>query len=68
MISAAISMSRIAIQDRPRAPLVIFLATIALMVTKTKQTKYATQALVSAPVTVKPKNVRSGALIWPDAE
>ena len=62
------SMSRIAIHLRPIAPRVKLRATSAEKVTKTKQKRYAAQGSVLAPVIGIPKNVRSGELIWPDAE
>jgi len=68
MISAAMSMSRIAIHLRPAMPRVRLRATSAEPTTKTRQKRYAAQGAVSAPVIGTPRIVRSGALIWPEAE
>ena len=68
MISAAMSMSRMAIHCRPIAPRVRLRATQASSTTKNRQKRYCAQAAVAGPVTAMPKMVRSGALIWPEAE
>ena len=68
MISAAMSMSRIAIHCRPIAPRVRLRATQANTKTKAKQNRYFTQASALGPVTAWPNNSRSGAVICPEAE
>ena len=68
MISAAMSMSRIAIHLRPRLPRVRLRASHASATAKVRQTMYLTQAGVAGPVTIWPSTVRSGIVIWPDAE
>ena len=65
IISAAISISLIAIHFLPTEPLVIFLANTAQKVTKIRHTIYLAQASVAGPVTTIPKTVRSGEPIIP---
>ena len=68
MISAAMSMSRIAIHFRPIAPRVRLRQIQAEAITKARQKRYVAQASVSGPVMRMPNRVRSGALICPEAE
>src|SRR5258707_11773168 len=67
MISAAMSMSRIAIHERPMRPRIRFLAARARMPTKLRVKRYLATGLASAPVTAAmPKTLRGGALITPE--
>ncbi len=51
MISAAMSMSRIAIQERPTRPRTRFFAAKASTATKLSTKRYLSTGLASAPVT-----------------
>ncbi len=66
MISAAMSMSRMAIQARPMRPRTMFLAASAKTVRKTRLMKYRVSAVALGPVTMMPRKVRGGAVIVPD--
>ena len=68
MISAAMSISRMAIHLRPEAPRVMFRATTAQTIVKNRQNIYAAHGWVCGPVRMIPTRSRSGALIWPEAE
>src|SRR5258708_31890565 len=68
MMSAAMSISRIAIHERPKRPRIKFFAARARMPTKLSVKRYLTTGLASAPVTSNaPKTARGGALMTPEA-
>ena len=66
MISAAMSRSRIAIQERPTRPRTRFLATRAKTATKDSAITYRAAAVALGPVTITPSTVRPGAVIVPE--
>ena len=61
-------MSRIAIHCRPTDPRVRLRATQDSKMTKPSAKRYFTQTSAFGPVTGTPNIIRSGALIWPEAE
>jgi hypothetical protein len=67
MISAAMSRSRMAIQERPTRPRTRFFATSAKTMTRTSATTYRASAVDAGPVTVTPSTERVGAVMVPEA-
>ena len=66
IISAAMSRSRIAIQDRPMRPRTRFFATRANTATKAIATRYRIGGVALGPVTSTPNTARFGAVMVPD--
>ena len=67
MISAAMSMSRIAIQERPMRPRTRLLASQAIRMTKTRHEQVVRQRRGVRAGDDDAEDARGGAVIWPEA-